>query len=549
MSVDEIIAELLKRRGIADAEKFFNPQFSDLAMPEALPGVVDAADVILAAIAAKKPTIVFGDYDCDGICATAILVRAIEALGGQVTPFIPRRLDEGYGMTSAAVERMLRGYPEVRLVITVDNGINSVEAINTLNYRGIAVVVTDHHLPGVELPRNVPIVDPKAHLAGEPDTPEELQNICGAAVAFLLARRLVDEAKNRGMYTGPNIGGPLLVLAGIATVTDVMPLTGQNRVLVSEALKYFHQWAPMGLKELHARAARSASTRMTSKDFSFMLGPRINASGRLAGGLESLELMLSDDREIAREAARIVDNYNSERKAIEQRMADEAMAQVVVGAPAQVIDLPDGHPGVSGIVAARVLEKLDVPVPVCVLAGNHGSARSPEGINIRDAFTACSDYLTRYGGHAAAGGFSVKPGRVDDFRAALCDYCLKHPIAQKGRIKTDDAEFFVDAADVTLELAEKVAEMEPFGEGNPEPILGVRGAFIKELRTIGQDGRHLTFALESGMRCVWWNHGDELERLKSAENGKIDIAFTPIVSEYGDRHVEMRVCKCVVQNA
>ena len=216
----EIVRRILESRGIAgeDLEAYLNPSLSGLAPPEDMPGIVAAADVVLATVAARNKIVVFGDYDCDGVCATAILVRALKALGASVEPFLPDRLTEGYGMSDASVGRMLERFPDVGLVVTVDNGINSVDQVAMLKSRGIVVVVTDHHLPGEELPSADVLVNPKV------DAPPALADLCGSGVAFLLANRIVSEAKRRGVYSGPSIGGPLLVMAGLATVTDVMPL-------------------------------------------------------------------------------------------------------------------------------------------------------------------------------------------------------------------------------------------------------------------------------------------------------------------------------------
>ena len=246
MSADEIVAKILRARGISESElgDFLNPSLDQLTRPEDLPGVEAAADAVLAAMAAGRGIVVFGDYDCDGVCATAILVKALGALGADVEPFLPNRLTEGYGMSDASVARLLAEHPGVGLVVTVDNGITSIDQISALRSRGVEVVVTDHHLPTrlpgpdgapgeIALPDATALVNPKVA------APRHLVDLCGAGVAFLLANRLVAEAGRRGIYSGVKVGGPLLVLAGIATVTDLMPLTGQNRILVAEALKRF----------------------------------------------------------------------------------------------------------------------------------------------------------------------------------------------------------------------------------------------------------------------------------------------------------------------
>lgn len=547
--MNPLVARILENRGIgaAELEAFLHPTLDRLAKPEELPGVVEAADAILSALSERCLIVVFGDYDCDGVCATAILSRTLQALGGNVAEFVPDRLTEGYGMSDASVARMLRENPGVGLVVTVDNGINSISQVADLKAKGVSVVVTDHHLPSyvatesgelgeMLLPDALAVVNPKVA------APESLNQLCGAGVAFLLANRVVSEARARGLYAGPSVGGPLLVMAGLATVTDIMPLLGQNRILVAEALRRFLACAPLGLRELHARAARNAYGELTTRDFGFMLGPRINAAGRIASGMEALELLLSEDREITRELARIIDCYNVERKSIEQKMVDEALEKIVPGAAAQVIDLPGGHPGVAGIVAARVMERLGETVPVCVYAGGHGSARAPDGFNIRDAFVACADPLDRFGGHAAAGGFSVKEGRIDDFRRLLCDYCARQGRRAAAGAAVREPDLWVDPSDLTLSLAEDLLLLEPFGEGNPEPVFGLKSVFFSDVRPLGADGRHLSITLrKSGLRAIQWNHGDQVERLRAESAVPHDLTFTVVLSDYGERHVELRL--------
>ena len=541
---------MLAARGIApdEADAFLRPSLSGLSRPEELPGVARAADIVLEAVAAGRGIVVFGDYDCDGICAAAILVNTIRAIGGSVGAFIPDRLSEGYGMSDAAVARCLSENPGVGLVVTVDNGVNSFSQIAGLKARGIGVVVTDHHLasrvggiPGgeFELPPADVVVNPKVA------APAHLDGLCGAGVAFFLANRLVSEARRRGLYSGPNVGGPLLVLAGLATVTDIMPLLGQNRIIVSEALSRFATLAPTGLKELYLRAARSGAGRMTAKDFGFMLGPRINAAGRMHSAMEALALVLEDDREAARELARVVDGYNAERKDVEQRMTAEAMQKVVPGAAAQVIELPDGHPGVVGIVAARVLESLERKAPVCVSAGSHGSARSPAGLNVRDAFAACAEYLETFGGHASACGFSVKPGMTDAFREALCAYCAKFAAECADATASGAPELWIAPAEVTLGLVDDLELFEPFGEGNPEPVFGFKDAFVTDVRPLGAEGRHLSLSVcvpgRARLRAVWWNRGDEVEPLRASSASPHSLVVTVTASDYGERHPELRI--------
>ena len=536
-AVPELIARLLESRGIsADGlDEFLSPSLRDLAPPCELPNVDAAAEAILAAVRARSKIVIFGDYDCDGVCATAILVRTLSALGADVSAFLPERLSEGYGMSEPSVARMLKENPGVGLVVTVDNGINSVENVALLKEKGVEVVVTDHHLPGETLPDCV-VVNPKV------SHPEIFENLCGAGVAFLLANELVTKARALGLYSGPSLAGPLLVLAGLATVTDVMPLLGQNRILVAEALNRFDSLAPVGLRSLFSKAARRGVVRHTSKDFGFLLGPRINAAGRIASGAEALRLVLANSQDEADEAARIVNGRNDERKNVEQKMLENALAKIVPSAAAQVIDLPDGHQGVAGIVAARVMERMEPKVPVCVVVGGHGSARAPDGINVRDALAASGEFLNRFGGHAAAAGFSVKDGMVDAFRGRFAEVCAGLSAEAGDEKRGDVVDAWVSPDDLTIELAEWITRLEPFGEGNPEPVFGMKSAVLRDIRPLGAEGRHLALTV-NGMRAVWWGRGDLIEELRRTSSAARDVIFTVEESDYGGPHVELRIAE------
>lgn len=533
--VPELIARLLESRGISadGVDEFLSPSLRDLAPPCELPNVDAAAEAMLAAVRARRKIVIFGDYDCDGVCATAILVRTLSAFGADVSAFLPERLSEGYGMSEASVARMLKENPGVGLVVTVDNGINSVENVAFLKEKGVDVVVTDHHLPGDTLPDCV-VVNPKV------SHPEIFENLCGAGVAFLLANELVTKARALGLYSGPSLAGPLLVLAGLATVTDVMPLLGQNRILVAEALNRFDSFAPVGLRSLFSKAARRGVVRHTSKDFGFLLGPRINAAGRIASGAEALRLVLANSQDEADEAARIVNGRNDERKNVEQKMLENALAKIVPSAAAQVIDLPDGHQGVAGIVAARVMERMDPKVPVCVVVGGHGSARAPDGINVRDALAASGEFLNRFGGHAAAAGFSVKDGMVDAFRERFAEVCAGLSAEVCDEERGDGVDAWVSPDDLTIELAEWITRLEPFGEGNPEPVFGMKNAVLRDIRPLGAEGRHLALTV-NGMRSVWWGRGDVVEELRRSSSAVRDVLFTVEESDYGSHHVELRI--------
>ncbi len=547
MGYSPLLARLLAQRGVSaeTVADWFAPSLKNLAKPDAWPVLVRIAAKILHFVREGMTIVVFGDYDCDGISATAILVKTLSALpGARVRPFIPARLTEGYGMREESVRRMRHENPDVALVVTVDNGISSAAEVASLKAAGIEVIITDHHLAGAELPDCL-IADPMAEIPNE-SCPECFRGLCGAGVAFLVAHALVIQARAAGLLSATqSFAGEALVLAGLATVADVMPLTGQNRILVAEALRVFMKYSPIGLRELLERAAKNTLVAMNAKDFGFLIGPRINAAGRLGDGMDALRLILCTDREEARKCAFEIDTLNTRRKLTEKGMITAAQKQIHLGAAAQVIDLPEGHPGVSGIVAARILESLEeTPVPVCVIVKGRGSARAPAGYNLRDALEACSAHLTHFGGHAAAGGFSLVSDDVEPFRDAFTAACAEQATRNLDAALGDVfADALVTSEDLTLDFAEQVAKMNPFGEGNPEPVFWARHLFIKEARTLGVTSQHLalTFTEESMPRAVWWGHGYLVPTLRQKKKLPHEALFTLETSTYGGDHVELRL--------
>ena len=538
----QFLAHVLASRGVdsESVEEYLAPDLKSLPPPKDLPGVCNCAEKILDAVAQNRKIVVYGDYDADGVCATAIMTRTLEALGANVAGFIPRRHGEGYGLTEASMKRLFEEHPDVGLVVTVDNGVNSVAEIAAIKSRGVAVVVTDHHLPGQELPCADAIAEPKV------DAPQALENLCGAGVAFYVAQELVCQAKLRGLYPqdGPKIAGPLMILAGVATVTDVMPLFGANRTLVSAALRHFRHVAPVGLKALFLADGQKPMDRLNARDFGFFVGPRLNAAGRMAFGQTAYELVSTDELEEARLLAVKLKDYNAERRGIEERMAGEAFTQLIEEAAAQVVSdaglEKKWHPGVAGIVASRVLES--AAVPVAVVVGCYGSARAPEGYNVRDALAECEPFLERFGGHAAAAGFTVKEGMLAEFAEAFRSACAKQGAISPVACRTFDG--WIEGRDITLDFCEALARLEPFGEGNDEPVFGIGNVALRDVRPFGEEGRHLSFlfADRSIPRAVWWNHGDLADTIRAKSGCRFDFLVKAKVSDFGyEPHPELTV--------
>ena len=547
-----IVEELLAKRGLSGEalEAFLDPSLKRLAKASDIPGLRSAADVILPFVRDHRAIVVFGDYDCDGVCASAILVMALSRLGANVKMFVPDRFTEGYGMTVASVGRMLAEHPDVALVVTVDCGITSASEVKLLKDRGIAVVVTDHHMPPATLPECDALVDPK--VSSQCDAADALgaKELCGAGIAFFLANMLAARALETGLYGGEKFGAPLLVLAGLATVVDIVPLLGQNRILVANALKAFRAAAPVGLLELLHRAQRRP-VDLTARDFGFLIGPRINAAGRMASAREAFELLMETEREAAREHAFRVDTRNAERKTVENRMANDALSQIAEESPAAVVvngggGDPSWHSGVCVIVASRIVEKYGVPVAVAV--DGHGSVRAPEGYDVHAALTECACLLDRFGGHKAAGGFTVREGKFEDFRSAFkmvcAAQCAKSGIVrERGLVR--EPELWISPGDLTMELHEALSVMEPFGEGNPEPVFGIRGVLFSDVRLMGENGKHASFSFADRRipRATWWNHGSEAEDIRARSAARFDVTFTLDVSDWGgeEPHLELRV--------
>ncbi len=549
-----ILARLLASRGVTEEgrEAFLDPSLTRLARSDDLPGMTEAVQVILPFLHTKRKIVVFGDYDADGVCASAILVTALRRLGGNAEAFIPHRFGEGYGMTAASLERLWCEHADAALVVTVDNGISSPDEVAKLKVKGIRVVVTDHHLPGENLPKADALVNPRVQSCpGSAD-------LCGAGVAFFLASALAQAATEKGLYTGPKFGGPLLVLAGLATVADLVPLKDQNRILVAQSLAYFNRCAPCGLRELRDKAARSAAA-LTARDYGFLLAPRINAAGRMKTADAAFDLLVctDEDREGARQLASRIDGFNGERRGFEQTMYQEACAQidkageedlqaVVAWDAGCVTGATKGqrwHLGVAGIVASRLLEHYHVPAAVAV--GETGSVRAPDGYNVHDALAAASEHLVRFGGHAAAGGFTVKPGAFEAFRAAFTTACAKQRKEHALDADARDFDGWVEPGDLTPGLYADLRRLEPFGEGNPEPVFGLRGVTLREVRVMGVEGRHLSLAFVNRdvPRAIWWGHGGRAEDLRKHAARPYDVFFTLTTSGFDSAlpHLELRV--------
>ena len=497
LGVSHVLAQILVRRGLGDpaaASAFLDPRVEH--DPLAFAGIERALELIERHVRAGTRITVHGDYDVDGVCATVILVRALRALGANVGWFLPSRIDDGYGLSMATIERLAAH--DTALLVTVDCAITAVEEVAFARRQGLDVVVSDHHAPRADgrLP-DAPIVHPA--VCGYP-----CADLCGTGVAFKLAQAL-----------GASSAADDLELVALATVADLVPLRGENRRLVRQGLHALANTSKPGLRALMA-VARTDPSDVSAHTLGFRLGPRINASGRLARADAGVELLLTEDPDRAMEIARELDAANVERRAVEQRIAWEAEAQIAsLGERSVYVLAAEGwHPGVIGIVASRVVERHHRPAILIALAGEQpasGSGRSIPGFDLLAALHAAGGELTRYGGHRAAAGLTVEPARIDALRAAIERHAGEVLTPELLR-PVERVDAIVSGSDLGLGLAEELARLEPCGMGNPSPRLLIPGGRFVEPRPMGE-GRHARFTVRSGgslARAVAFGCGGQL---------------------------------------
>jgi single-stranded-DNA-specific exonuclease len=531
------LAQVLVRRGMADpvrARAFLNAD--EEHRPERFAGIEEAVAVILAHVARGTRITVHGDYDVDGICSTAVLVRALRGMGADVDSYIPDRAGDGYGLKATTVRRLAdRG---TRLLVTVDCAITAVAEVAQARALGIDVVVTDHHAPRADgvLPQ-APIVHPR--LGGYP-----CAELCATAVAHKLAQALL-EAGARGDAGEP--GGERaramlsraaleqdLDLVALATIADVVELRGENRTLTRRGLRALASTAKPGLRALMT-VARIDQGKVDERAVAFALAPRLNAAGRLYRADAGLELLLTEDPLRAAQIAEELDSANRERRQVEMGIRFQAEAQMAAQGEraAYVLAHDDWHPGVIGIVASRLVERSGRPVVLIALDGDTGraSGRSVEAFDLLAGLTACGEHLLSYGGHRAAAGLEIERARVEEFAGALSAHA-ERVLDPRDLVTVERVDAIVGGDELGMALAEELRALAPFGRGNPPVSLMVADASFADVRPMGE-GKHARFTVESGgarARAVAFGCGG---RLPSAEDGgQLQATFALEVNEW-----------------
>ncbi|HEY1359148.1 MAG TPA: single-stranded-DNA-specific exonuclease RecJ [Thermoleophilaceae bacterium] len=480
LGVSPVLGTVLARRGYSsaeDAREFLEGR--ERHDPLSLAGVREACEAIARHREAGSRVVVFGDYDVDGVCSTAILLRALRAAGLDPAWELPSRFGDGYGLSAAAVERLAAA--GAGLLITVDCGITAVDEVAAARRAGLEVVVTDHHRPGAELPDCV-VVHPALGGFGAPE-------LCGSGVALKLAEAL-----------DPSAAADDLELAALATVCDMVPLRGENRRIVREGLRAMARTRKPGLRALMEVAGLEPG-QIDERSLGFALGPRLNAAGRMQRADAALELLMTEDGARAQEIARELDLLNRDRREAETRIlfsADSACAGQAAAA-AMVVAGEGWHPGVVGIVASRLVERWGRPCVVIGLDGHagRGSGRSISAYDLHAGLAASSAHLRRFGGHRVAAGLEIDAGEVGAFRAALAAHAGEE-LSPADLIPVERVDAVVPGGLLGLALAEELEKLRPFGAGNPAPTLLVPAARLESVAGMGSERQHARFTLVTG---------------------------------------------------
>ena len=547
LGLSGIGAQLLLNRGIEDLEtarRFLQPELNHLHDPSLMPGLEEAAARILRAVEKGERIVIYGDYDVDGMSATAILMRCLRLLGATPAYYVPDRLEEGYGLNADAVRKIAADGAD--LIVTVDCGIGAVAEIALAAELGVETIVTDHHEPGDVPPPGALVINPKL-----PGSTYPFRDLAGAGIAFKLAWA-VGKSMSGGGRVAPEFKEFLLdavCLAALGTIADVVPLCGENRTLAHFGLKAIAASVAPAMVALR-EAAGFKEGRFTAMDVAYRITPRLNAAGRLGSARRGVELLTADSLEHAREIAARLTNENSRRQRIQEKVLAEALAMLEAEGGAAdrrtIVLAGEGwHAGVVGVVAARLTQEYWRPTVLLTLEDDvgHGSARAVAPMHLFDALQRCADRLIAFGGHARAAGMRLRREDLDafkrDFEAAAAEQ-----LSAEDLVPVLDVDGETRLADIDARLLGDIERLAPFGEGNSEPVLASRGVTAPAgARRMGTGGRHLNFyANQNGaaFRAVAFGRGDLAEAIERAQ--ALDIAYVPRVNRYrGRESIELDV--------
>jgi len=542
LGLHPLAARVLAARGQGSPEAaagFLAASLTALPDPFSMRDMDAAVERIRRALEAGERIACYGDYDVDGVTSTALLAGFLRAAGGDVVEYVPHRLVEGYGLNTDAVHRLAaRG---VKLLVTLDCGITSLEEVREAAELGVDSVVVDHHTVPVELPAAAAILNPHREGCGYPT-----KDLAAVGVTFALVMALRRRLREAGGFAGraqPNLKEALDLVA-LGTVADVVPLVGANRILVRWGLEALSRSRRPGVQALKRVAGVAEGLPVSAGQVGFRLAPRINAAGRLDDAGRGVRLLLAEDPELARSLAEELDRENQARQEIERRILEEAIAaatpQVAAGARGLVLARDGWHPGVIGIVASRLVERFHRPVVLIGLENGtgKGSGRSIEAFHLYEALAACRGHLTRFGGHRHAAGVTLERSQLEPFREAFEAQAASRLSAEdlQPRCRIDA---WVEDADLTDRAAADLEKLAPFGAGHPEPVFALRSAAARG-RTVGSEGLHLKLALGArGLDAIGFGMGD---RAGLCAAGPVDAAFSLGFDEWdGTRRLQLKL--------
>ena len=544
LKLSPLLAQCLLNRGLSEPDpitRFLQPRLKNLADPFLLPNMRAAVERLFLARERGEALVLFGDYDVDGVTSTTLLHEFLTALGWKVSCYLPHRLEEGYGLSQSGVENCLQKFP-VTLLLAVDCGSTAVTSIAWLAARGVDVLVLDHHQVSDPAPAAVAVVNPQLASAAEPS----FRELCSAGLAFKLAHALLKHARAIGLAGAADFDlRPLLDLVALGTIADLVPLTGENRILVTAGLERLNQTKRPGLLAL--KEVAGIEKTITGYEVGFQLAPRLNAAGRLETAEEALQLMLARDLATATPIAHSLDARNRERQKIERSMAQEALGSLRSKFnPATDHVIVEGHLlwhiGVVGIVASRVLQEFHRPTIIIGGEGGEwrGSGRSIEGFDLAAALRECDDLLIRHGGHAMAAGVTIHPDNLDALRTRLNTIARRSlkPEQFQPRLRLD-AEATV--SDLSLERLRELEQLQQTGMGNPAVHFVLRNVtHARALQRMGAEKKHAKLWITDGrntVEAVLWNVGDG-----ALPVGRFDLACAPQLNDFnGKVSVQLKV--------
>ncbi|MBI4503096.1 MAG: single-stranded-DNA-specific exonuclease RecJ [Gemmatimonadetes bacterium] len=526
LTIPPLLARLLVQRGydLPNAAKtFLRPSLDALTDPFAIRDMDVAVDLVASAVRSRRTIMVHGDYDVDGQCATALLTRVLRAAGASVVPFVPHRIRDGYDFGPAGLAAAQAC--GATLIITCDCGTTAHQPVAQARAAGMGVIVTDHHLPGV-LPAANAVLNPQ-----RPDGSGVGRELCGTGVAFKLAQALCAP-----LGLPQNLPLHLLDLVALATVADIVPLTGENRVLTRHGLRVLASSRWLGVRAL-IEAAGLGGRPIRSGHVGFVLGPRLNAAGRVGDAMDGVRLLLSDDENEARALALRLEALNERRQAMDQEILEQAAEDVEKMLDPDrdytlVVAREGWHPGVIGIVASRIVERYGRPAILLAIEGEHakGSGRSISRFNLHEALQRCADHLTRFGGHRMAAGLTLRRDRLESFREAF-NACARECLTPEDLVPTQHVDLVVTLRDLDFDLEKLLRHLEPCGAGNPSPVFGVSGAVARDPRTVGDN--HIKFTLDDSTGILGAIGFDWADRVGEGWlQNRVDVAFRLELNEF-----------------